>query len=168
MADRAPLQLTIHDCPAEEAAAVLAVLDAYDVHLEFADIEPQDALHTATRYMQAEAAMGDDNRVASALIAAAPHCSFVIWQDPKDVCDGQVVMYHPALGRFDGDCNAFGEPHATIDVVWAVAGECGVDRGAVTAAAFLDTLCRRLGQPWREVLATADHHVIVAALRAAA
>lgn len=168
MADRAPLQLTIHECPADEAAAVLDVLAEHGVHLEDADVEAHDALHTATPYVDMEAVLGEEDRLATALIAAAPHCAFLAWQDPKYEYDGQVVMYHPALGRFDCGCDAFGTPHICIDVLWAVAGECGVERGTVTAAAFLDALSRHLGQPWRQVLATADHRVIVPAPRAAA
>jgi hypothetical protein len=168
MTDRSPLQLTFHDCPAEHATRVLEVLAAHDLHLEFADIEPEDALHTATRYVNVEATLGEEDRVAAALIAAAPPCSFVTWQDPKYEEDGQVVMYHPALGRFDCGCNAYGDPHVTIEVLRAVAGECGVDRGAVSAVELLDALARRLGHPWRSVLTPGEHRVIVPATRAAA
>lgn len=161
MTDRALLQLTIHRCPVENAVAVLDVITEYGVHLEFADLQPDDALHSGIPYVNFDADIGDADRLATALIQAAPECSFTAWQDPEDEWDGHVVMYHSALGRFDGACNARGEPYVTIEAVWAVAGQCGVDRGAATTAAFADALSRRLGQPWREIMAEAVHRVVV-------
>lgn len=168
MADRSPLQITIHDCPDEEAVAVLAILTEHGVSPEFADTEPRDALHMRTPYIDVEADLGEEDRLATALITAAPHCAFVVWQDPKYECDGQLVMYHPTLGRFDCGCDAFGDPHIGIQTVWALAGECGVDRGAVTAPAFLDQLARRLGQPWRSLLTTGEPRLIVPSTTVAA
>lgn len=160
MSDRSPLTLTVYDCPSDQAAAVLQVITEHGLCLEWEEEAPLDALHTRTQYTHTDAPLGTEADLAAALIDAAPGCAFRTWQDPKYEADGQVVMYHPDLGRCDCACNAFGDPHVTIEQIRCIAAECGVEGGRMTSREFVDALCRRLGDPWHIALLAAEERTI--------
>lgn len=147
MSDCAYLTLRVYDCPAEQARVVLDVLADYGVGLEYADKDP-GVLHTAEKYVDDEATLGTEDRLATALIEAAPQCAFRVWQEPKYDSDGQLVMYHPDLGRFDCGCNAFGEPHITIDIVDSALARCMELVPDAAAGHLASELHWRLGVPW--------------------
>jgi len=147
MSDRAYLTLTIFDCPTAQARAVLDVLDEYGVRPEYADRDPA-VLHAGEPYVDDEARLGAVDDIAKAIITAAPQCVFRIWQHPKYEHDGQVVMYHPNLGRFDCGCNALGDPHISLGVVDTALAYCTELIPHAAAGHLAAELHWRLGVPW--------------------
>jgi hypothetical protein len=162
MSDRAYLTLTIFDCPAAQARAVLDVLDEYGVGPEHADRDVA-LLHACEPYVHDEATLGAEDDIAKAIIAAAPQCVFRIWQDPKYEHDGQVVMYHPDLGRFDCGCDAFGDPHISLGVVDAALAHCGELIPHAAAGHLAAELHCRLGVPWTGAFDRCVEHAITPA-----
>ncbi|HXA27642.1 MAG TPA: DUF3145 family protein [Candidatus Angelobacter sp.] len=168
MSDRSALTLHVHDCPADQAAAVLAVIDENGLHLEWLDELPADVLYAGRAYTDVEASVGSEDTVASALIEAAPGCSFTVWQDPKYEHDGELVMHHPDLGRFDCRCDASGAPHIALHVVDAAVTHCVDLIPGATVHHLASELQRRLGVPWSCAFDRCEQRAIMPAGRAPA
>ena len=161
MSDRSALTLHIHDCPADQATAALAVIDEHGLNMEWVDPAPADVLYAGRAYTDDEASLGSEDTIASALIEAAPGCAFTIWQDPKYEYDGELAMYDPVLGRFSCRCNANGEPHLTVDVIDAALLDC-LERNPNAMAGDLATeLHRRFGIPWTDQFDLYEQHEVV-------
>ena len=104
MSDRSPIQITIHKCP-EKRREVAGLLSEY-VGLEYEETPPLVAV--GKEYMAIEMTLGSMVELAARLIALAPRCAFIGWQDPFELYLGEFVAYCPRWGRFDADCTGEG------------------------------------------------------------
>lgn len=142
MSDYAPFQITIHDCPPEQRAAVLDIIgdDGYALVKEWTDAIG-DELEIGTAYTADEARLDTHADIAAEIIEAAPGATFYCWTDPKYEYTGAGVAYAPDLGRFDFECSADGEPLFSARVA--------------TEALSLpdDERVRKLGIPWTDRVA---------------
>ena len=124
----------------EAAAAHVASLpgasdDRYSVD-EVADITLTE------RYADSEMSCGSADEHADNLIAAAPGCSFVLWEDPKYEWLGSVEAYTPELGRFTAECDANGTPVLTPEAIKAM-----IDKAA-DLDALREAMARATGAAW--------------------
>jgi hypothetical protein len=104
MGDSAYLQFTIYDCPSRRARVAQLMADHLDT---------DHGLKVGEMYTNDGVAAGSIQSLADNLIAAAPRCSFLGWEDPCMTDDGPVlgelIAYCPRYGRFDGECTGNGD-----------------------------------------------------------
>lgn len=142
MGDRTSFQITIYDCPAEQAGAVLDALDNHNIGVDWGSPLNTQVLFLGESYNEHEASCGTSDEMARELMAEAPGASWELWEDPKYEWLGAVWRYTPELGSFTADCDANGTPYFSSTAVWEMLGNEGPDR-----------VRRLLGLPWEEALA---------------
>lgn len=103
MGDRTYHCVTIVDCPKDQAAAALVVLND---HFGFSET----SLEIGECYEVEELTVGTSDLIAKDLITFAPGCSFRASEDPKYEWLGTVHWYVPGLGHFAKDGDAQGRP----------------------------------------------------------
>jgi len=98
------LQLTVYECPSRRARAAQLMAGYLDT---------DHGLEVGKMYDSNDVTPGSIQYIAANLIAAAPRCSFLGWEDPCMLDDGPVlgelIAYCPRYGRFDGECTAAGD-----------------------------------------------------------
>jgi hypothetical protein len=98
------LQLTVYDCPSRRARVARLMAGYLDLH---------DRLEPGEMYGNDDISAGSIQSLADSLIAGAPRCSFLGWEDPCMTDDGPVlgelIAYCPRYGRFDGECTGAGD-----------------------------------------------------------
>ncbi|WP_347956138.1 DUF3145 family protein [Gordonia aichiensis] len=117
MGDRTPLQLQIVACPTAQAAAVLEIIDAYNLVLDADGDGDHGVLRLGEKYVDAEARCGSAEEVASRLHEAAPDASWECWEDPKYEWLGNLYQFTPELGLFTAECDGEGQPRFTASEV---------------------------------------------------
>jgi hypothetical protein len=131
--------------------------------VEWSERAPADVLYAGRAYTDVEASVGSEDTIASALIESAPACSFTIWQDPKYEYDGELVMYHPDLGRYSCGCDANGSVHVTANTVDAAVARCVNQDPDATAHHLAAELHHCFGVPWKAAFATCTQREIAPA-----
>ena len=95
------LQLTVYQCPSRQDRAAQLMADY---------LGTGHGLEVGKMYDNNDVTPGSIQYLAANLIAAAPRCSFLGWEDPCMTDDGPVlgelIAYCPRYGRFDGECTA--------------------------------------------------------------
>jgi hypothetical protein len=103
MGDGTYLQFTVYDCPSRQAR-VAQLMAGY--------LDTDDGLKVGETYDNNDVSAGSIQVLAGNLIASAPRCSFLGWEDPCMTGDGPVlgelIAYCPRYGRFDGECTGAG------------------------------------------------------------
>lgn len=117
MSDRSAFTLIVYDCPPEQRAAVLEIINEHGLTEDYFDGEEETALNLGTRYGYGEMLLTAYQDVADQIIEKAPGATFECWNDPKYEYSGAVTMYAPDLGRFTSDCDADGEPYVTAPTI---------------------------------------------------
>lgn len=165
MSDRTYAQVIVADCPeAQRAACREAIYDTFEADAlneePMIDTDPGATgeasyrpsrwrrttdLVLHERYGDDECALDMHDRIAAAIIEAAPGATFVVWVDPKYEYTGELVAYAPDLGRFDSSCDADGNPTVTAYDILRLPDP--IDRAAIEA---------RLGKAWMDRLAPAE------------
>jgi hypothetical protein len=118
MGDTTYMQVTVYDCPTRrrQVARLLAAHDltlgGWDRSAETCQTDPHEVA-VGEEYTDDQASLGTMRALAGELIAEAPRCSFLGWEDPAISGDGpilgELIAYCPAYGRFDGECTANGD-----------------------------------------------------------
>lgn len=140
MGDYTNLQLFVHDCPDDQAAALVEVIIDHELHVDWdGPLAKAGELHIGTPYTSRGATGDESEHLADALIDAAPGASFTTWTDPKYEWLGVVVRYTPDLGRHQADCDQQGQ---------AVFGEQEILRAIGNHPA----LAAFVGAPWTRAL----------------
>ncbi|WP_181273658.1 hypothetical protein [Brevibacterium oceani] len=123
MSDRTHVQLIVHDCPPDQAAAVLSIIDQHDLHLEYVeDGQPADGqLGLGLTYMDPEVVCGSAQLIAQELEQSAPGASWEVWEDPKYEWLGDLYRFTPTFGPWTANCDAEGTPVFTPDEVHRLA-----------------------------------------------
>ena len=137
-AGQAPL--TIGDFPDQATAEQFISLQANPDDYSWDEVPGVDL---ETGYTAYEASCGTADEVSEALIAAAPGCSFVLWENPSYQWLGTVVARTPELGYFSGDCDADGTPVFDRDQIIEMIGkarEAGED--------LAEHIHKATGGPW--------------------
>jgi hypothetical protein len=136
MGDTTYLQVTVYDCPTRrrEAAEVLA---GY-VNCDTGEVEPGE------QYTAEQTSLGSMGRMAGDLIAAAPRCSFIGWEDPAMSGDGpllgELVAYCPRYGRIDGECTGAGGVVLDARQIGALLDQAG-QRGWLDVREVIEVAC---------------------------
>lgn len=130
MSDRSYLQLVIYACPPDQESTLRRIIDENGL----ARTAPGEPL--IGEWFDEESPLGAYDEIADALIAAAPGCAFACWNNPKYEIPGGLTQYHPTLGAYHHDCDAYGEPTFT---------QSEVERFLRLQAPRLE-----LGLPWRD------------------
>jgi hypothetical protein len=110
MGDRTWLQATIHDCPPNQAQAVLDVLDEYGVHPDEDIPAPDGHLTLGTTYVNQEILCGSAQEIAARLQVDAPAAAWELWEDPRLDWPGDIWRYTPILGAWTAQCSSQGTP----------------------------------------------------------
>ena len=147
MGDRSPLQVYVHTADPDQHPAVLQVLTAHRLELEYELPEISDGqLALGIRYVDFGSYLGTAAKVSSALIAAAPSAVFELWQDPyPPVAGGLYIGRVPDVGTFEVACDSDGTP--LVD-----AGELADSLAALPEGT---TVAQWLAGPGRELLGVA-------------
>lgn len=140
MGDYTALQLFVHDCPADQAAALVDVIVDHELHVDWEGpyAEPGE-LHIGTPYTSRWAAGSESQDLADALIEAAPGAKFTTWTDPAYEWLGTVVRYTPELGRHQAECDAEGNAVFSASELLAAVGN-------------HPALAAYIGEPWSRAL----------------
>jgi hypothetical protein len=142
MGDTTYMQVTVYDCPTRRRE-VAEVLAGY-VNCDTGEVEP------AKQYTAERSSIGNMGRMAGDLIAAAPRCSFIGWEDPAMSGDGPVlgelVAYCPRYGRLDGECTGSGDVVLDARQIGALLDQAG-QRGWLDAREIIEVAC---GNPWEQ------------------
>lgn len=111
MADRTQLQLFIHDCPDDQAPALVDVLIDWELRVDWeGPIAQRGELVIGVQpYTERRTALDAADELAAELIDAAPGVKFTLWTDPVKEFLGTLVRYTPELGRHDAECDAEGQ-----------------------------------------------------------
>lgn len=133
MSDTCNAALTVTDCPDDQRAALLAVVEDLDLG-DVAYDSPDDPAAPVLSWGWNDAPLDLNETIAAALIEAAPGATFTTCAEPAYEYPGTVTMYAPDLGRFDGVCDADGTPYVTAT--------------ELRKAEDLDGLRRIAGLPW--------------------
>jgi hypothetical protein len=135
MDDDSFLNLIVYVCPSYRVRAVLDVLEQWSLD---AQNRP-----SAGGLLLGEAYRGRGFRgvhgLVSSLTMQAPELSFMAWEDPSDMYNGEVVYYTPQLGRFSTASDGDGDPLF-----------CLADVEKILAIPDAEARAHALGQPWRE------------------
>jgi hypothetical protein len=110
------IQLFVHDCPDDQAEALVTVLDQYGLHVDWDGpyVSARDGeLHIGTPYTDRDVSGDCSERLAAELIAAAPGCMFTVWTDPSPEWLGSLVRYTPTLGDRRDECDVEGTAQFT-------------------------------------------------------
>ncbi|WP_026820054.1 DUF3145 family protein [Arthrobacter castelli] len=111
MADHAPVQLTVFDCPPTQAAAVLDLIDQRDLDPEYGTgHQRHDQLSLHLAYRDTEGPCGSADEIATQLQLTAPDASWQVWEDPKYEWLGSLCRFTPGLGLWTAPCDADGCP----------------------------------------------------------
>jgi hypothetical protein len=147
MGDRTDFQLIVYDCPDDQRAAVVEILNDHDLDFEY-ELGSGQRSHSElflgrTYTSHSYGALSDD--VGAQLVERAPGATFACWTSPAYEYLGSAVMYAPDLGTFTGDCDADGTPLLGQDAL----------RRTILAAPTLatreeiaDAVDRAAGAPW--------------------
>lgn len=152
MGDYTDLQLFVHDCPDDQAAALVAVIVDRGLHVDWDGpfAEPGE-LHIGTPYTSRGAAGDDSSDVADALSEAAPGAKFTVWTDPAYEWLGALVRYTPELGLHHAECDAEGNAVFSASELLH----------QIDKSESLDDLRAYVGAPWTDALTgTADERTI--------
>lgn len=138
MSDYGPFQITIYDCPEEQRVAVLEVLEAETLGLDFglAGINDDDLLAIGEEYGSSDSHLDAYETISKALIEKAPGATFLCWNDPKYEYDGMGVAYAPDLGQFTFTCGPAGTPLFSAQQIQSMDASRGKKRDM------------QLGAPW--------------------
>lgn len=143
MGDRTNVQLYIYDCPSTRVAAVLDIINDFQLELDWYEAPADDRITLGAAYGDNQGAGDAPQQIASRLIADAPEVSFDTWSDPAYDWLGAGVMYTPQLGRFDFESDSQGAPQFSSE---QIAG--ALDRGGPEAVR------KMIGMQWIAALAT--------------
>jgi hypothetical protein len=114
--DRTSFQVTIYECPPDKVAEVLAVIEEYDLGVDWnvgaewnvGGPTPGDKteLVLGQQYNRHEMLCGSAGEIAGELneIGATYEC----WEDPKYEWLGEYHAHTPQLGHFSGECDSNG------------------------------------------------------------
>lgn len=108
----ADFQLFIHDCPDDQAPALMDAIVTADPALHVGWEGPyaeRGALNIGVPYTARGTYLDAASDVAEHLIAHAPGAWFTAWTDPDEDGLGEMVRYVPSLGRHDAECDAEGQ-----------------------------------------------------------
>lgn len=127
MAGDSNVQLHVYACPPEEVPALVDVLAAHGLNLDWdgpgVDRAKPEIILGAT-YCDREVYAGATKELATSIVAAAPGAVFDVWTDPDIEGLGSGVTYVPTLGRYDYEAAQGGTPMFTAKAVRdALAGE---------------------------------------------
>lgn len=143
MGDRTCFQLQIADCPADQASAILEIIDAHGLSVGIDDAP--NILRLGERYACDETLCGTAEEVAAELQSVAPDASWECWEDPKYEWLGDLYRFTPDLGVFTAACDGEGQPRFT---------PLNVRQFMKKAAAIDETELRRsLGETHKDALA---------------
>lgn len=150
MADYTQMQLMLHDVPAEQVWPLSVVLADWNLSIDWdGPVCEPGTVHIGTLYTERAAAGDAPQKLATAVIAAAPGTTFITWSDPGSEWQGVMVRHTPELGRRDDECTAdgeaiFREPEITRAVTAAVGRSAPVAAlRALTGAAWTEALVGR-------------------------
>lgn len=147
MGDRTDFQLVVYDCPADQHAAVVEILNQFELDLDY-QLGSGQRSHTELGLGRTytDYSYGDlSEQVAARLTEAAPGVTFACWTSPAHEYLGSAVMHAPDLGTFTSDCDAAGTP---------LLGQAELRQAILTAPAtatreeIADAVDRAAGAPW--------------------
>jgi hypothetical protein len=117
MGERTDFQLIVYDCPADQCAAVIEILNDFDLDFEHelgsAERSHSELFLGRTYTDHSYGALSDD--VGAQFVERAPGAIFTCWTSPAYEYLGNAVMYAPDLGKFTADCDANGTPLLSQD-----------------------------------------------------
>lgn len=117
MAEYTELQLFVHDCPDDQAAALLGVLRDYELRVDWDGPYVVRDVRIGTPYTDRKVAGDASADLARDLMQAAPGVSFTVWTDPAYDFQGLLMRYTPELGLHQADCDINGQAIFTGDEV---------------------------------------------------
>jgi len=144
----AQFQLFIHDCPDDQAEALVDALMVTDpaLHVDWeGPFVERGSLNIGTPYTARNTYLNASIDVAAELIEAAPGARFTVWTDPDEGELGSLVRYTPELGRHDAECDATGNGVYTEREILAALRTGGPAVGAQAVLALV-------GTAWTETL----------------
>lgn len=146
MVDRTYLKCHVYDCPDGQRTAARAALEEWGPWGEYED-DPESPVDgwTVAMDVPCDTVPG----IAAALRAAAPGASWVTWEEPTGTRPGRVAAFTPALGQYDGQCDASGETLVGLSDFSAL-------REEHTGKALISAIDAALGGPWARHLARAQ------------
>lgn len=117
--DRTHAQLTVYDCPLDQAQAVLDVIEQFGLHPEYdePDTPADNALALGFSYMDHEMGCGSAQEISRTLQDVAPSASWLVSEDPFESYLGTVCAFTPDLGLWTNDCSAGGDAVFGVDAV---------------------------------------------------
>ena len=147
MSDRGYCQVIVYHCPTGQRSAMLAKIEELFEFGQWDENPSSDTrtLEFATVYGAEEQPLDAYDRYSAALIEVAPGSSFACWTDPKYEYPGAIVLYEPSLGRYDGRCDANGNPYLTAREIEAVLTAQDVPIGTASGLAWLSKFEEALG-----------------------
>lgn len=164
MSDRAPITLTVYECPREALPTLFEVLDEYRLSESGFSDEVPDEITLGDPIMEDDVDLGSDDEIATKLIEAG--VSFDVFQDAKYEYDGSGLVHMAGVGTYGYTGGGSGEAMILVADLDALVAEHRRPSQMDDLRAALDKLTGRLVRAaQRERAHALEHNILTKTLR---
>jgi hypothetical protein len=150
--DTTNFQITIYTAPKRRHKRILQILEAHDLGLDWSESTDFTTLELGVAYTTNLGHPGEAEEIAAELIAAAPECAFLAWDDPVYEYLGGLVAYTKKLGEYGHSCDADGTPVLTAEEITKLLVELAAEQPKATITDAIAAIAKAAGEPWFKAL----------------